>query len=99
MQLPIQLQFSSVSSLRYTLQVGVSVIAITDTQLYRLEIFSKTGTELFGGVAHTALATDVDGVLGCDFSTTATAMASCPLCAAPRRSVDVVDASLVLFQG
>ena len=49
MQLPIQLQFSSVSSLRYTLQVGVSVIAITDTQLYRLEIFSKTGTELFGG--------------------------------------------------
>ncbi len=48
MQLPIQLQLSTVSSLRYTLQVGVSVIAITDTQLYRLEIFSKTGTELFG---------------------------------------------------
>ena len=49
MQLPIQLQFSTVSSFRYTPRVGVSASAITDTQLYRLLNFlRKNGSELFG---------------------------------------------------
>ena len=50
MQLPIQLQFSTVSSFRYSPRVGVSASAITDTQLYRLLNFlRKNGSELFGG--------------------------------------------------